>query len=169
MPDNDADSSQRTTPTTPVKRGANTAYFLSRLAGEHPAILQALQRGEYRSVRAAAKAAGLLHERTPLEQLHYDWQRASADERACFLADIQAPQRLPPRLRRVTGAIWHERLVMVRQHLRQLKDAGLEWRVFQSWRPDVRAGYGAELRQVIGDLTRLLGDLEEVSQETPEP
>jgi hypothetical protein len=169
MSDHDRDRSQRTTPTQPLKRGANSAYFLSRLAREHPEVLQALQRGEYRSVRAAAKAAGLLHERTPLEQLHHDWQRASPDERLLFLADIQAPTRLPPRLRRLTGAIWHERLSEVRRHLLQLRQSGLESVLFRSWTPAVRASYRAELRHVIADLMTRLRWLEEGSQEPPAP
>jgi len=47
-----------------TKRGSNAAsHLLRRLARDHPDALAAYERGEYPSVRAAAKAAGIVKTR----------------------------------------------------------------------------------------------------------
>jgi len=46
-----------------IKRGDNRAYQLARLGRDYPDILARYERGEFKSVRAAAKAAGILKER----------------------------------------------------------------------------------------------------------
>jgi hypothetical protein len=165
MTPNDAGRSPRTEHEQPMKRGANTAYLTSRLARDHPQILARLQAGEFPSVRAAAKAAGLIPERTPLEQLERAWRQAPPEDRATFLALRQSATPLPPRLRRVTGAIWHERMVMVRQHLLMLRQTGLVPNLARSWTPDTRRGYAAELRPLINDLTQVLAQVESVMEE----
>jgi hypothetical protein len=40
--------------------GNTNDYYRARLARDHPEIKAALDRGEYRSVRAAARAAGIM-------------------------------------------------------------------------------------------------------------
>jgi hypothetical protein len=112
MMPNEAGRSPRTGHEPPIKRGANTADLTSRLARDHPQVLARLQAGEFPSVRAAAKAAGLIPEWTPLEQLERAWRRAPPEDRAAFLALRQSATPPPPRLRRLTGAIWHERMVL---------------------------------------------------------
>jgi hypothetical protein len=49
--------------------GNNSEYLLRRLARDAPAILKAYEDGKYKSVRAAAKAAGLVKTPTPFEQM----------------------------------------------------------------------------------------------------
>jgi hypothetical protein len=87
-----------------IKRGANTEYYLARLKRDHPDIAEALVHGEYPSVRAAAKAAGLVSEPTPLETLHRAWRKVSQEDRLRFLHDtltqaewelLQRPQGIP--------------------------------------------------------------------------
>lgn len=69
--------------------GGTTAEYLSRrLLRDAPDIFAALERGEYASVRAAAKAAGLVKDKTPLEQLHHWWGKASAEQREQFIVEI---------------------------------------------------------------------------------
>jgi hypothetical protein len=162
MTPNTPDRSQRTTSTQPIKRGANTAYFMSRLARDHPRILAQLQAGAFPSVRAAAKAAGLINDVTPLEQLERWWQRASADDRDAFLDWIHCATPRPKRLRRLTQAVWHERLVEVRQHLQQLGTQGLVERRAETWQPEVQQGYMRELRLLINELTMLRHRIESV-------
>lgn len=41
-------------------KGSSSAYLLRRIARERPDILEAYERGEYSSTRAAAKAAGIV-------------------------------------------------------------------------------------------------------------
>ena len=41
-------------------RGTSSSYRIARLKRDHPTIAEALARGEYSSVHAAAKAAGLV-------------------------------------------------------------------------------------------------------------
>lgn len=43
-----------------LKRGDNAAYLKARLQRDHPEIAEALDRGEYRSARAAAIEAGIV-------------------------------------------------------------------------------------------------------------
>ena len=75
---------------TGFKRGSNDAKYLARrLLRDAPDIFAALERGEYVSVRAAAKAAGLVKDKTPLEQLHHWWGKASAREQEQFRAAVQ--------------------------------------------------------------------------------
>jgi len=71
-------------------KGGGTAseYLLRRLAREHPNILGAYERGEFKSVRQAAIAAGIVKVPTPLEQLRKDWKKASPEERQTFLSEI---------------------------------------------------------------------------------
>jgi hypothetical protein len=68
-----------------------------RLAQERPDFYEAYLRGEYRSVRAAAEAAGLVKPgHDPLQRLQSYWRKATAAQRRAFRkwldsADAQTP------------------------------------------------------------------------------
>ena len=64
------------------------SYLLRRLARQMPEILGRYERGEFKSVRAAALAAGIIREKTPLEILRSVWAKASEGERETFLSEI---------------------------------------------------------------------------------
>jgi hypothetical protein len=80
-------------------KGNSAAYLVRRLKRDAPEIAAALGRGEYPSARAAAKAAGIIRDPTPLERLQRLWPNCTAAEQAEFLAWIDDPQRVI-RLRR---------------------------------------------------------------------
>jgi hypothetical protein len=61
---------------------------LRRLARRAPEILYRYERGEFKSVRAAALAAGIIKEKSTLEQLRSVWAKASEGEREMFLSEI---------------------------------------------------------------------------------
>ena len=61
--------------------GANTRYYIARLKRDHPKISAALAAGKFTSVRAAAKAAGFVHDPTPLTMLHRYWRQVAPDDR----------------------------------------------------------------------------------------
>jgi len=74
-----------------VKRlaGGNSSEYLAAVLKEkHPAIASALQRGEYRSIRAAAIAAGIVKVKSPLDHLLHWWARCGEQERAVFLSKV---------------------------------------------------------------------------------
>jgi hypothetical protein len=70
--------------------GRGATYLVRRLKRDAPEIADALGRGEYPSARAAAKAAGIIRERTTLESLQRLWVKAAEDERAAFVAWVDA-------------------------------------------------------------------------------
>jgi hypothetical protein len=63
----------------------DSAYLSRRLLRDAPEIFAALERGEFKSVRAAAKSAGLIHEPTTLEQFQRLWLKLTPDERLSCL------------------------------------------------------------------------------------
>lgn len=67
----------------------NTARLAARLKRDHPEICARIKAGEFPSIRAAAIAAGILKVKSPLEQLHHWWQKASPLERSDFRQAIQ--------------------------------------------------------------------------------
>jgi len=69
-------------------RGTSAEYLVSRLKKHHPDIAARLAAGEFKSARAAARAAGLKVDDPPLKLLRRAWKRATADERAAFRAEI---------------------------------------------------------------------------------
>jgi hypothetical protein len=74
---------------TALARGQNhAAYLAARLKRDHPEIAERLAAGEFRSVRAAAKAAGIVHDPDALDQLRRWWKKASEEQRAEFLSEI---------------------------------------------------------------------------------
>jgi len=77
-----------------VSRGStNRAYLLPRLKRDAPEIFAALERGEYRSARAAAKAAGIVRDSTPLEVLSAAWRKVSEADLLCFLSEVLTPSQ----------------------------------------------------------------------------
>jgi hypothetical protein len=61
---------------TSTDRGNSSSYLAARLKRDHPAIAAAVERGEYRSIRAAARAAGIIKNPDPYKQLVLWWDRA---------------------------------------------------------------------------------------------
>jgi hypothetical protein len=65
--------------------GSNsTSYLAARLKRDHPDIAAAVERGEYRSMRAAAREAGIIKPPNPYRQLIRWWGRASDHDRMRF-------------------------------------------------------------------------------------
>jgi hypothetical protein len=69
-------------------RGNSSPYRLRRLAREAPEILEAYERGEFKSVAAAARAAGFEKTEKPLTVLRRIWKKASTKEREQIIAWI---------------------------------------------------------------------------------
>jgi hypothetical protein len=67
-----------------LNRGNRNAYLRARLERDHPEILEALEQGRYRSVRAAAIAAGIVRVPTPLEVAKKAYGKLSHSERQEF-------------------------------------------------------------------------------------
>jgi hypothetical protein len=83
------DNGSRTAPIMSRGKSAahKTATLQARLAQEHPAVWAAFIAGEYRSVRAAAEAAGLVaRTNDPLARLKANWNKATPAARRKFLA-----------------------------------------------------------------------------------
>lgn len=66
-------------------------YRIARLKRDRPDIAEALAHGEYPSVRAAAKAAGIVHDPTPLDYLHRYWRKVDPADRIRFLIEMLTP------------------------------------------------------------------------------
>lgn len=73
--------------TKAVQNRSNT-YYRDRLEREHPAIFADFQRGKFKNLSQALKAAGLRKNPTPLEQLTAAWAQATQAERDSFKAQI---------------------------------------------------------------------------------
>ena len=71
-----------------ASQGTSAAYLLRRLARDWPDILAAYERGEYKSARAAALAAGIIKPPDAYKQLCRAWAVADDDQRARFLAYV---------------------------------------------------------------------------------
>ena len=72
-----------------VQGGTSADYLARRIARDRPDVLERMKTGAYKSVRAAAKDAGIVREKTPLEQLRHWWKKACEEERRIFLDTIQ--------------------------------------------------------------------------------
>lgn len=80
------DKDKRKLPSNHRFRRGNTAPYLSaRIARDRPDILEKMKKGEYKSVRAAAKDAGIVRELSAMEKLQRLFLRLSEDEREAFL------------------------------------------------------------------------------------
>jgi hypothetical protein len=85
MPDGDpATETKVGVPTFNGKRNAD--YLTARIARDHPEILERMKQGQFKSVRAAAKEAGIVKDPTPLQLLWRAWNKASDDDRREFSA-----------------------------------------------------------------------------------
>jgi hypothetical protein len=74
---------------TCLSRGSNQAStIVRRLKRDHPDIAKALARGEFKSARAAAIAAGIVKPPTPLDRLRKEWAKSSEDDRNIFLSEV---------------------------------------------------------------------------------
>jgi hypothetical protein len=74
-----------------LNKGGNSAEYLAGLIKrDHPDIQAAVERGEYRSIRAAAIAAGIVKVKSPLDHLLHWWARCGEQERALFLSKVTA-------------------------------------------------------------------------------
>lgn len=77
-----------------AKGGNSTDYLARRIARDRPDILERMKSGQYKSVRAAAKDAGIVREKTPIEQLTYWWKKASEEDRTMFLNSVTSNELL---------------------------------------------------------------------------
>lgn len=69
--------------------GTSSSYLTDRIATQAPHVLEGMKAGEYRSVRAAAIAAGIIKVPVPLEKIKKGWAKLSAEDRAAFLEWVQ--------------------------------------------------------------------------------
>ncbi len=72
-----------------VKQGTSATYLLRRIARTHPEVLTRYEKGEFKSVRAAAIEAGIVVVRPPLQVALAAYKRLSAQERAAFAAAVE--------------------------------------------------------------------------------
>jgi hypothetical protein len=71
-----------------LKGGTQSAYLRARLERDAPDILTQLEQGEFKSVRAAAIAGGIIKNKSPLDHLRLWWRKASESERETFKQEI---------------------------------------------------------------------------------
>jgi len=71
-----------------TKGGNKAEYLASRLKRDAPEIAKQLERGEFKSVRAAAKAAGIVKDKSQIEIAKSAWKRMNEVERNEFLSWI---------------------------------------------------------------------------------
>lgn len=69
--------------------GTSADYLMSVLKRDHEGIANRYAAGEFRSVRAAAIAAGIIQPDSALLVLQRAWKRATEEERKAFLAEIK--------------------------------------------------------------------------------
>lgn len=75
---------------TNVTRGSTGAeYLTARIARDHPAILERMKAGEFASVRAAARAAGILKPIDPVRAALRAFGKLTTEERCAFFEAIQ--------------------------------------------------------------------------------
>lgn len=74
-----------------IRSGLKKPILTARLAQQHPKVYEAYLRGEYRSIRAAAEAAGLVPPgNDPLARLKSTWRRATVEQQKAFQEWIKA-------------------------------------------------------------------------------
>ncbi len=72
---------------TPISRGSTSAeYLASRIKRDAPEIAKRLERGEFKSIRAAAKAAGIVKDKSQIEIAKSALKRMNEAERNEFLS-----------------------------------------------------------------------------------
>lgn len=65
----------------PMPGKRDSAYYRKRLRKDYPALYADLTRGKYRTVRAAAVAAGLIRPTSRVKSIKRDWTKATTAER----------------------------------------------------------------------------------------
>jgi hypothetical protein len=65
-------------------QGTDATYLLARLDRDYPALAARVHAGELKA-KTAARQAGIIRDKTPLEQLQAWWRKASPDDRLTFL------------------------------------------------------------------------------------
>jgi hypothetical protein len=70
--------------------GNSSAYLAARIKRDRPDIAAAVERGEFRSMRAAAIAAGIVKSTSALKMLRRAWNNATPAERATFLDEVKS-------------------------------------------------------------------------------
>jgi hypothetical protein len=70
-----------------LKRGNRQAYYLARLDRDRPELAAQVRAGELKAY-AAARLAGIVKTKTPLEHLRHWWSKASETDRRTFQAEI---------------------------------------------------------------------------------
>ena len=66
---------------TVIRGSTNATYLAARLKRDNPEIAAAVSRGEFKSMRQAAIAAGIVREKTRLEKIQTLFSGATADEK----------------------------------------------------------------------------------------
>lgn len=85
-PKNDRQNNTGVRPYFSRTKSKTKAVLAVRLAQEHGKVYEAYLRGEYRSIRAAAEAAGLASPANePLQRLKSNWRKATGKDRREFL------------------------------------------------------------------------------------
>jgi hypothetical protein len=72
-----------------LKYGTQSEYLKARLAKHHKTIFEQFKAGKYKSVRAAAIAAGIIEPQTPVQQVQAGWKRATLDDKKKIIIWIQ--------------------------------------------------------------------------------
>jgi hypothetical protein len=72
------------------KHGGNPEYLTARIARDAPAILERMKAGEFPSVRAAARAAGILKPLDPVRVALRALAKLTAEERRAFVEAFDA-------------------------------------------------------------------------------
>ena len=70
-------------------KGTSIDYLAARIARDRPDILERMKAGDYTSVRAAAKDAGIVKDPTPLQRIQAAWKHASLEDKQKIVAWIQ--------------------------------------------------------------------------------
>jgi hypothetical protein len=69
-------------------RGTSASYLARRLRRDRPDVFEAFERGDYPSLKAAARAAGIVRVPSLVDRMLALWSHASASERDEFLARV---------------------------------------------------------------------------------
>jgi hypothetical protein len=79
--------------------GTSADYLARRIARDHPDILERMKAGDYKSVRAAAKDAGIVKDKTPLQHVQTSWKHATLDDKRLIVGWILDRRQEDPELR----------------------------------------------------------------------
>jgi hypothetical protein len=68
--------------------GTSTAYRIAKLKRDAPEIVGRLAAGEFKTVRAAERAAGLFVDKPPLDRFRRQWDKLSFEDQERFLCGV---------------------------------------------------------------------------------